>query len=99
MFPVETIVAACSVASTTIVGFGLWRTWRRNGSEQEKRDKEQSVRQALRDRDIELGYKAIVGRLDNRDHGLEALDTKITNIKTEYGETLARHDERLNALE
>ena len=95
----ETIVAVCSMASTTIVGFGLWKTWRRNGTEQRERDKSMAVQQALRDSTVEQSYQAIAQKLDNPKHGLEALDTKISNLKEGCIEHTTSFEERIQTLE
>ena len=95
----EIVMAVASVSGTAIVGIALIRTWHRNGREQRNRDQDLATKQALRDSTVEQSYLAITKRLDHPTHGLEALNTKITNIKAEYGVTLARHDERLTNLE
>ena len=95
----ELILATAAVIGVCITGGSLVVSLRRNGRDQKARDEQIAKEQHERDKGIEMGYLAITERLDNPSHGLEALDTKITNIKTEYGVTLGRHDERLNALE
>ncbi len=91
-------VAVAAIASSTgvvFVGAAQVRAWRKNGSEQKKRDEAQAVKQALRDRELEMGYQAVVDRLDHPDTGLGALSLSIQGIDKE----VARQDERITALE
>ncbi len=102
--------AIATGAGTLVVAVGLALTWRKNGREQKardlthaaeqaQRDADAQVKQQLRDQSIEGGYLAIVGRLDNKHHGLEAIETKVDGLQLETTEVLGRHDERLKTLE
>ncbi len=102
--------AIATSSGTLIVAVGLALTWRKNGREQKVRDLAMAAEQAqrdgdarteqkLRDQSIEGGYQAIVGRLDDKGHGLEAIETKVNNVQLVTTEGLGRHDERLKALE
>ncbi len=91
-------VAVAAVASSTgvvFVGLAQVRAWRRNGHDQKTRDENQAVKQALRDKETEMAYKAIGKELHHREHGLGAIEKKVTSIDKE----LARHDERITNLE
>ncbi len=102
--------AIATGSGTLIVAVGLVATWRKNGREQKardmamaaeqtQRDADAQTRQQLRDQSIEGGYLAIVGRLDDPGHGLEAIETKVNSVQLVTTEGLGRHDERLKALE
>ncbi len=91
-------IAVAAIASSTgvvFVGFAQVRAWRRNGRDQKARDDTHAIKQALRDRETEMAYKSIVRELHHKDHGLGAIEKKVTAIDKE----IARHDERLTNLE
>ncbi len=91
-------VAYAAIASSTgvvFVGLAQVKAWHKNASEQKSRDEEQAITQALRDRELEMGYQAVVDRLDHPDTGLGALSLSIQGIDKE----VARQDERITALE
>ena len=87
--------AMASVLGTSIVAVGLTMSWRRNGRDQRRRDESMAMKQALRDKEVEMGYRAVVDRLDHKDTGLGALEKKITGFDVAIG----RHDERITGLE
>ena len=95
----ELILATAAVVGVCITGGSLVVSLRRNGRDQKARDEQIAEQQGRRDKEIEMGYQAVKEQLNNPEHGLPALSTKITNMKTDYGETLARHDVRLTNLE
>ena len=95
----EIILATSAVVGVCITGGSLVISLRRNGRDQKARDELMAQEQGRRDKEIEMGYLSIKSQLSDPKHGLPALEEKITNVKTEFGTTLARHDERLNSLE
>jgi len=106
----ELILATAAVIGVCITGGSLVVSLRRNGRDSKARDEERDAKQAekdekhavqlaIRDRDLETGYQAVVKRLDDPKHGLSALSDSITNLRNDYTDTTGRHDARLNALE
>jgi hypothetical protein len=93
------VLSIVSASGTVLVGLALLGTWRRNGKEQRSRDDAHAIRQALRDKGLELGYRAITDRLDDRDSGLSAINSKIAAQATHCAEVTGRYDERINSLE
>ena len=89
------VAAVASSAGVVFVGLSQIRAWRKNGSEQKARDEGTAVKQALRDKETEQAYQAIGTELHHPDHGLGAIEKKVTGIDKE----IARHDERLTNLE
>ena len=89
------IMAAASLAGTAVIGIGLIRQWRRNGRDQKARDEAHAVKLALRDRELELGYKAIANRLDDKDTGLSALNDKVSNLSSQ----ITTLNSRVNTIE
>ncbi len=93
------ILASAAVAGVIVTGSSLVVSLRRNGKQQRERDEANATRQAVRDKEVEMGYRAIVKRLDHPDDGLSALGRKVTNLRTEHTEAIGRHDEHLTSLE
>ncbi len=93
----EWIAVAAIASSVGVVSVGLAqiRAWRRNGTEQKARDEGIAVRQAIRDKETEMSYQAITRELHHDQHGLGAIEKKVTAIDKE----IARHDERITNLE
>ncbi len=91
-------IAVAAIASSTgvvFVGAAQVRAWRRNGRDQRVRDEGIALRQALLSKETEMAYQAIVRELHHENHGLGAIEKKVTAIDKE----LARHDERITNLE
>ena len=69
--------ALATGTGTLIVAIGLAVTWRRNGSHQAERDMAQAKLQAARDAILARNQEAILERLDNKEHGLQAVNEKV----------------------
>ena len=91
---VEIIIASVAVVGVLVTGTGLIITWRRNGTAQAQRDKAHAEAQAARDAVSESNQKAILGRLDDKDYGLQAVNIKITSVT----ERVTGHDREIREL-
>ncbi len=91
--------AIASGSGVLVVAVGLVFTWRRNGREQKTRDENEAIKQALRDRETERSYQAIVRELHHSDHGLGAIEKKLVSFELNTTDRLGRHDERITNLE
>lgn len=95
----EIVMAVASISCTALIAGGLVVTWRRNGREQRQRDEDMVVKQALRDKELELGYQSIVERLDNEMTGLRSLHSKLTDMQINCAQVTGRFEERIKATE
>ena len=87
--------AMATGAGVLLVGLAQVRTWRKNGSDQKRRDEAEFVKRAIRESETEMAYQSIRSELHHPDHGLGAIEKKVTAVC----ETVARHDERITNLE
>ncbi len=90
----EIIIATVAVAGVFVTGSGLILSWRRNGTHQAQRDQAHAEAQAARDAVAESNQKAILGRLDDKDYGLQAVNMKLTSVT----ERVTGHDREIKEL-
>jgi len=85
---VEIIVAGSSFAVALVAVGGVVVTWRKNGKAQ-----------AARDQMIADNQQHIIGKLDNKETGLTALNQRFQNFEINFTDTRSRFDERLKTTE
>ncbi len=77
---VEIILSGAAIVGVLVTTSGLIFAWRRNGTHQAQRDMAQAEVQATRDANIVSNQEAILGRLDDKESGLQAVNIKIGEI-------------------
>jgi len=80
MMSIEIILSGVAIVGVLVTTSGLIFAWRRNGTHQAQRDKAQAEAQATRDANIASNQEAILGRLDDKESGLQAVNIKINDI-------------------
>jgi uncharacterized membrane protein len=97
----EVIIAGAAVVGVFGSYVALIITWRKNGRNQATRDISHAEAQAARDATLEGNQKAIIQRLDDKQHGLGAVNDKISGLKTHLAvvdERLTGHDREIKEL-
>lgn len=88
---IEIVIASVAVVGVLATGTGLILSWHKNGTAQAARDLAHAEAQAARDAVAQRNQAAILGRLDDKESGLQAVNIKVGEIVT----TCAVHEERL----
>ncbi len=90
----EIIIATVAIVGVFVTGSGLILSWRRNGTHQAQRDQAHAEAQSARDAVAESNQKAILGRLDDKDYGLQAVNITVGRLT----ERVTGHDREIKEL-
>ncbi len=91
---IEIVIASAAVGGVIITGIFQVVAFRRNGTHQAARDIDHAKKQAARDAVLASNQKAILGRLDDKDYGLQAVYTKVTTLT----ERVTGHDREIRDI-
>tara|TARA_Y100000310_G_C20521182_1_gene733758 strand:- start:64 stop:405 length:342 start_codon:yes stop_codon:yes gene_type:complete len=92
---VELVIAVAAVGGVIITGISQAVAWRRNGSHQVERDVNQAKVQAARDAIMTSHQEEILRRLGNMESGLQAVNTKIAGMQTDWASVSSTFAEQL----
>ena len=96
---VEWIVLAVNAAGVIGVGAGLILTWKRNGHDQEVREKKRDMELAERDQLLTTNQQNIIRRLDDSKSGLTAINEKLGAQQTHCAEVSSSLAQRMVTAE
>lgn len=95
----DAILSVLAVIGVCFTGWGLIKTIRKNGKELRERDIKLAKIQAARDQKISSNQEAILTRLDDKEHGLQAVNDKIAKINTRCAQVSTGLSEKVLAAE
>jgi len=96
---IDALLVIASLSGTVLVGVGLMKTWRRNGSEQRERDLHMATERAERDANLDNKLDGVGDKIEINITRVTEANGKLEELGKHCAATVAGFSEKHNATE